>query len=1321
MNTNKNYVDVHIKMNKLNLALYEKANLTLEIKNNCSTKIENVLIKNFINKSYITIQQNEFNIANEVFTNIGTLEPNEVKYIQLPLKVNKSLPSFSLSIFTLLNFNLEEDGQFIDMNIKSNVENLSFHFADIYGFNGENFQLSTSKDTYLVNEDIDYSIKIKNTGNLDADNIYLNNCVPKHTNIISDSIVASKKLGLRVSNDFIFIDKIRSGEEISIKYSVSIVNKIEGNYIDNQVQLEYAYNLKDKVMTNIQSLSNLAKVYINKNLKTLFKHTTDKHSTFIGDTINHVVHIKNTTESLIKNIVLKEKIPPSLKFVENSLIINGVYIVGESINNYIKLGELDINEELIISYKTTVDYVKNNCNTSILSNIEYSSYFEKIKETTSYCNIQILCALFESSSGEFLKEQDKNEISIGDTVEYQITLQNKGNIKATNVVLRDSIQDGLKFVDNSLFINDSRVTDASLLDGIYIKDINPSEIVIIKYKAKAIDISCNDASVRATLSFTDNKCNKVWESYSNDTHTTILAAKICGLNGSKEIIKEVNNKNAQIGDILTFKLTINNIGNLDCDSLKIHEPFNPSLEFISGSLSINNKIFEEDNIYDGLMISKLKVKEILNIKYQARVISFPKPNPINDRTIINYSYVSNKNIIYESVESTKPKIYVNNANLVINDVNCSMKNREFLKYSNHGDYIFFNLVIENKGNVCAEDILLKFNFSSETEIDFNSFKINNLDFNQDIYDGIALNSLGVYEKIFISFKAKVLNINAEKLDAYFYADYTFRDIELKHQFNKSCHMKESIILMYPSMKVEKVISENDIQVGTSFTEFITIKNTGNIDLVDILVNLNKYEFLKLNMNSIMINGNMVKDSITDNHIKIAKLRVNENVSLSFKYEVIDIPIYDSYLKETEVCADYIPFDQNERLNIKSKSNILRLDIKNYSIKIYDQSDLDSILLSKQYNCLFHIKNDGNSDCESLDIKLNLPECFKYVENSMSINGKSLNVESTNTVINLGLLKPNCSVNLDFCLDAIKIPYKNRTSIDFEITGNFSDGDNGIIKKTFTNDKKILTIENINLEIIKKSSSSYLQNDDIINIQTILTNTGTIDLSNLCIKNNYNSNLYFIKDSLHINNKTKFEVDAYNNITIANLASNESIILSGEYKYSPISYSSTLSLYTDVEYSYTYLDKNDYTHLTSRSNTLCLDASPIIFKQFNIEDEYSLESFEPDIREVTHVSTEAIITNHYSVNTIKNKSYDNVSSTGNKIIIKGIVKNRIEYLVEDEQNSIYMITRDTPFTTFINLPSEYSEDEICFNTKCDYVYFKSLGSRMLFVTSLISID
>ncbi|MGL6105916.1 SPOCS domain-containing protein [Romboutsia sp.] len=1321
MNTDKNYVDINIKISQLHLSIYQEANLTLEIKNNCFKKIENLLIKNFINKNYIIIQPNDFNISNNIFTNIGNLEPNETKYIQLPLKVNKSIPSFNLPIFTLLNFNLEEDGQFIDMNIKSNVENLSFHFADIYGVNGENFHLSTSKDVYLINEDIDYSIKIVNTGNLDAYNIYLNNCVPKHTNIINESIVTSKKLGLRASNDFIFIDKIKSGEEISIKYNVSIVGKIEENYIENQVQLEYVYNLKDKVMTNIQSLSNLAKVSINKNLRTLFRHTTDKYSTFIGDTVTHIIHIKNTTESLIKNMILKETIPTSLKFIENSLIINGVYIVGENIYNYIKLGELDINEELIISYKTTVDAVKNTCNIAISSKLEYNSYFEKIHETSYPCTMQILCALFESSNGEFLKEQAKNEISIGDTIEYKITLQNKGNIKATNVILKDTIQDGLQFVNNSLFINDCIVIDANLLDGICLKDINPSEIIIIKYKAKVLDISYNDAHVRANLSFMDNKCNKIWQSYSNDTYVTILAAKICGSNGSKEILKEVNNKNAQIGDIITFSLIINNIGNLDCESLKVHEPFNPSLEFIDGSLSINNKIFEEDNIYDGLMINKLKVKDFLNIKYQARVIGFPKPNPINDRAIISYSYVSNDNIIYESVETTKPKIYVNNANLVISDIDCSVENKQFLKYSNYGEYIFFSLLIENKGNVCAEDIVLKFNFSSDTEIDFNSFKINNIDFNQKIYDSVILDPLGVYEKIFISFKAKVLDIKAESLDAYFYIDYTFRGIESKNQFKKNYHMKESIILMYPSINVEKKITENDIQVGRFFTEFVTIQNTGNMDLLDILVNLNKYEFLKLNVNSIMINGNLLKDSVIDDNVKISKLRVNENINISFRYEVIDIPIFDSYLKETEVYANYIPFNQNEKFSLKFKSNILKLDIKYYSIKISDHSNLDSILLSKQYNYLFYIKNEGNSDCEYLDMKLNLPECFNYVKNSLSINGKSLNVESTNDFINLGLLKPNCSIYLDFCFEAVKIPYKKKAHIDLSINANFYSQGEEIIKKKFTNDKKIITIENVDLEIIKKSSSQYLQSDDIVNIQTILTNTGTIDLSNLYISNNYNSSLSFIKNSICINNKTGFKVDAHNNITIDNLPSTESIILSGDYKYTPMSSSDSLSLYSDVDYSYIHLDGNISTNLKSRSNTLCLDCSSIIFKQINIEDEYSLESFEPDIREVTHVSTEAIITGHYSINTIKNKSYDNLSSTGNKIIIKGIVKNRIEYLVEDEHNSMYMITRDTPFTTFINIPIEYHEDDLDFSLKCDNVYFKSLGSRMLFITSLISID
>lgn len=48
---------------------------------------------------------------------------------------------------------------------------------------------------------------------------------------------------------------------------------------------------------------------------------------------------------------------------------------------------------------------------------------------------------------------DREFASIGDTLTYTITLQNTGNIPATNVIITDSIPTGTTFIPGSVTIN----------------------------------------------------------------------------------------------------------------------------------------------------------------------------------------------------------------------------------------------------------------------------------------------------------------------------------------------------------------------------------------------------------------------------------------------------------------------------------------------------------------------------------------------------------------------------------------------------------------------------------------------------------------------------------------------------------------------------------------------------------------------------------------------------------------------------------------------------------------------------------------------------
>ena len=65
-----------------------------------------------------------------------------------------------------------------------------------------------------------------------------------------------------------------------------------------------------------------------------------------------------------------------------------------------------------------------------------------------------------------LKAVNAQQATIGDILTYTITLENTGNIQATNLTFSDTIPEGTTFVDNSFTLNGTAILDANPNAGV---------------------------------------------------------------------------------------------------------------------------------------------------------------------------------------------------------------------------------------------------------------------------------------------------------------------------------------------------------------------------------------------------------------------------------------------------------------------------------------------------------------------------------------------------------------------------------------------------------------------------------------------------------------------------------------------------------------------------------------------------------------------------------------------------------------------------------------------------------------------------------------
>lgn len=106
----------------------------------------------------------------------------------------------------------------------------------------------------------------------------------------------------------------------------------------------------------------------------------------------------------------------------------------------------------------------------------------------------------------------------------------------------------------------------------------------------------------------------------------------------------------------------------------------------------------------------------------------------------------------------------------------------------------------------------------------------------------------------------------------------------------------------------------------------------------------------------------------------------------------------------------------------------------------------------------------------------------------------------------------------------------------------------------------------------------------------------------------------------------------------------------------------------------------------------LPNNPVSFKQFNIQECFTIPQKKPDIEQITRVSAEIDIKSKKIIKTVKGKSMEGQNLTGWKIIIEGVLKQKIQYVADEPMQSVHGVHFNIWFSEFIVLSKYYCKDK-----------------------------
>ncbi|MGL5353728.1 MAG: hypothetical protein ACRDA5_10475, partial [Clostridium sp.] len=255
---------------------------------------------------------------------------------------------------------------------------------------------SSDKNFVVLGDIITYTIKLKNTGSLEAINVRFKDIIPNTIELLNGSFSLNGDTINSVNlKQGINVGSIKVGESSIIKYSVKVINSNCTFKIINEAEVKFDYRLAN----NNVGTSKSEKACESMNVVTIgmnnFKQITIEDNVIIPTSNHDIEEVSDITAeiNILKSHIIKTPISQSnegQKLTGYKLVVHG--IITELIQYTALEDSQSIHSECYrIPFTTFIILSENYCNTNVkVESIVEEIYSKKINNRTIFTNATIL-------------------------------------------------------------------------------------------------------------------------------------------------------------------------------------------------------------------------------------------------------------------------------------------------------------------------------------------------------------------------------------------------------------------------------------------------------------------------------------------------------------------------------------------------------------------------------------------------------------------------------------------------------------------------------------------------------------------------------------------------------------------------------------------------------------------------------------------------------------------------------------------------------------------------------------------------------------------
>lgn len=216
---------------------------------------------------------------------------------------------------------------------------------------------------------------------------------------------------------------------------------------------------------------------------------------------------------------------------------------------------------------------------------------------------------------DMVKTVDKTYATIGDTLNYTVTLTNNGNILLSDINFTDILPTGATFVTGSVKIDNVSQPTYNIATGFSLGSMILLAKKTVTFQATVSSLPSPNTLINkaaATYSYLIGSLI-TGSSQSNNVTTTVNVTNVT-------VAKSADVADAEVGDEITYTFVITNTGNIDATNIRFTDTLASNLKFIADSVTINGTTQASYDPNTGFTLPNITPTSNVTVKFKATVI-----------------------------------------------------------------------------------------------------------------------------------------------------------------------------------------------------------------------------------------------------------------------------------------------------------------------------------------------------------------------------------------------------------------------------------------------------------------------------------------------------------------------------------------------------------------------------------------------------------------------------------------------------------------------------------------------------------------------------